>query len=70
MSLRNALEKDNSFFLVFLSKELSKGRPNSENYKRFPKEWVSGRWCIVLGDGKSGGGVSGKGNRTDKSREV
>lgn len=33
INLRDALEKDTSLFLVFSNKEMSKGRPDSENQK-------------------------------------
>lgn len=72
INLRNALGEDNSFFLVFfsLNKERSKGRPNSKNYKRFLQGCVSGGCYILSGEGRDGGGVSGEGNTTDKSREA
>lgn len=46
---------------------MSKGRLNSGNYKKFPKEWVSGGWHILLGEGRDEGSVSGRENRADKS---
>lgn len=48
---------------------MSKGRLNSGNYKKFPKEWVSEGWHSLLGEGRDEGSVSGRENRTDKVEE-
>ena len=72
INLCNVLSKkkeDIKFLSSPLNEDIRVGPPNSENYQRLPKEWVSGRWHMLLGAGRGGAGVSGGRSRT-KQRSI